>query len=127
MLNTGAYDASANYSQILYQQQNVTQAQEGKDAARLLEVFSGRDCIQTNSSAEALHPILGWSCQSSANGSCYQATYEIKSFTVVSAEQINGAGGKCWVASTGGAQESIGRSSVLGVVSGVLILIAALL
>jgi hypothetical protein len=126
-MNAGAYDASANYSRIFYQQQNVTQPQEGKDAARLLEVFSGRDCTQTNSSAEALLPILGWSCQSSSNGSCYQAAYEINSFTVVSAEQVNSAGGKCWVASTGDAQESIGRSSVLGVVSGVLILIAALL
>jgi hypothetical protein len=126
-LNAGAYDASANYSRVFYQQQNVTQPQEGKDAARLLEVFSGRDCVQTNSSAKALHPILGWSCQSSVNGSCYQTGHGIESFTVVSAEQVNGAGGKCWVASTGGAQESIGRSSVLGVVSGVLILIAALL
>jgi hypothetical protein len=125
-LNAGAFDASANYSRIFYQQQNVTQSQEGKDAARLLEVFSGRDCVQRDSSAGSLIPILGWSCQSSANGSCYQASYGIKSFTVVSAEQVNGGGGKCWVASTGGAQEGIGRSSVLGLVSGVLILIALL-
>lgn len=126
-MNAGAFDASANYSQIFYQQQNVTQPQEGKDAARLLEVFSGHDCVQTDSSAGSLRPILGWSCQSSANGSCYQAAYGIESFTVVSAEQVNGASGKCWVASTGGAQENLGRSSVLGLVSVVLILVAALL
>jgi hypothetical protein len=97
------------------------------DAARLLEVFSGRDCIQTERSAEALLPILEWSCQSPENGSCYQTNYGIKNFLVVSAEQVNGASGKCRVASTGGAEESFGGHSVLGLVSGVLVVIAALL
>jgi hypothetical protein len=126
-LTADAFDASANYSRIFYQQQNVTQPQEGMNAARLLEVFSGRDCIQTDRSAEALLPILGWSCQSSGNGSCYQTNYGIKSFLVVSAEKVNGASGKCWVASTGGAKESSGGYSVLGLVSGVLVVVAALL
>jgi hypothetical protein len=97
------------------------------DAARLLKVFSGRDCIQIDRSAEALLPILGWSCQSSGNRSCYQTNYGIESFLVVSAEQVNGASGKCWVASMGGAEESLGGHSVLGLVSGVLVSVAALL
>jgi hypothetical protein len=127
VLNAAAFDDSANYPRILYQQQNITQPEEGKDAARLLEVFSGRDCIQTDSSAEALYPILGWSCQSSADGSCYQTNYEIKSFSVVSAAEINAADGKCWVASTGNAGESVRRSSVLGMVDTAVVLFAAAL
>lgn len=125
--NAGAFDSSANYSRILYQQQNVTQPQEGQDAARLLEVFSGRDCIQTNSSGGALLPILGWSCQSAENGSCYQTNYPIQSFTVVSAAQVNGGSGKCWVASTGDAGQSLRSDSMLGWVGGALVLFAAAL
>lgn len=127
MLNAAVFDASANYSRIFYQQQNVTQSEEGKDAARLLQAFSGRDCVQTNSSTEALYPILGWSCQSSANGSCYQTNYAIKSFSVVSAGEVNAAGGKCWVASTGDAGESPRRSSLLGLVGAAVVLFAAAL
>lgn len=127
MLNAGAFDASANYSRILYQQQNVTQPQEGQDAARLLEVFSGRDCVQTNSSAEALFPILGWSCQSAENGSCYQTSYAIQSFLVVSAAQVNGGSGKCWVASTGDAGDSVRRSFALALAGGAVALFAAAL
>ncbi|KEQ73139.1 hypothetical protein M436DRAFT_47021, partial [Aureobasidium namibiae CBS 147.97] len=121
------FDASANYSRILYRQQNVTQPQEGQDAARLLEVFSGRDCVQINFSAEALYPILGWSCQSPENGSCYQTNYTIQSFLVVSASKVNGGSGKCWVASIGDAGDSVGRSNALALVGGAVALFAAAL
>ena len=126
--DAGAYDASANYSRILYRQKNVTgPAEEGKDAADLLEVFPGRDCVQTNSSAESVYPILGWSCQSSEGGSCYQTPYAIQSFLVVSAAEVNQGSGKCWVASTGDAVESMRRSSVSAWVGGAVALFAAAL
>jgi hypothetical protein len=126
-MNANAYSAQTNYSRLWYQQQNVTSPSQGQDAARIFEVFSGRDCRQTNSSTEAVYPVLGWTCQSSAGGDCYEAPYNIMSFQVGSAAMINAGSKKCWVASTGMAADRVGSGSAATAVGFMAVLLAGML
>ncbi|KAI5211564.1 hypothetical protein AUEXF2481DRAFT_5249 [Aureobasidium subglaciale EXF-2481] len=127
LFNTDAYSNQLNYSRVWYQQQNVTSPNQGEDATRLLEVFSGRNCQQTNASAETVHPILGWTCQSSGNGDCYEAPYNIMSFQVGSAAAVNSQYKKCWTASTGMGPERPGSGKAAAAVGAVAILFAGIL
>ncbi|KAG9664404.1 hypothetical protein KCU95_g828, partial [Aureobasidium melanogenum] len=127
IFNADAYSTQTNYSRIWYQQQNVTSPAQGEDAARIFEVFSGRDCHQTGSSNETVYPIWGWTCQSSASGECYETPYNIMSFQIGSAAAVNSAVKKCWVASTGAAAERSGGSRTAAAVGAVAILAAGLL
>jgi hypothetical protein len=90
-------------------------------------VFSGRNCRQTNSSAETVHPVMGWTCQSSAGGDCYEAPYNIVSFQVGSAAMVNAGSKKCWVASTGMAAERVGSGSTATAVGFMAVLLAGML
>ncbi|CAD0100287.1 unnamed protein product [Aureobasidium mustum] len=127
IFNADTYSTQTNYSRLRYQQQNITSPSQGEDAARMLEVFSGRDCHQTGSSNTTVYPILGWTCQSSASGDCYEAPYNIMSFQIGSAAAINSAAKKCWVASTGAAAEKLGSGRTATNVGAVAILVAGLL
>jgi hypothetical protein len=90
-------------------------------------VFSGRDCRQTDSSAEAVYPVMGWTCQSSAGGDCYETPYDIMSFQVGSAAMVNAGSKKCWVASTGLATDRSGSSNAATAVGVMALLLAGML
>lgn len=92
------YNARANYSQLWYQQENVTgKIGAGRDAARQLSVYSGRDCHSINGSEpRSTEPWFGWTCQSEAGGQCDQVPISIKSFLIADASSINRGHPKCW-------------------------------
>ncbi|KAG9603284.1 hypothetical protein KCU77_g1204, partial [Aureobasidium melanogenum] len=114
IFNANAYSPRTNYSRIWYQQQNVTSPTQGEDAERIFEVFDSRDCYQTGPTNETVYPILGWTCQSSANGECYEAPYNIRSFQIGSAWSVNSGAKKCWTASTGVAAERLRTAAAVG-------------
>ncbi|KAG9524356.1 hypothetical protein KCV07_g1882, partial [Aureobasidium melanogenum] len=92
------YDSQANYSQLWYQQENVTgKIGAGQDAARQLSVYSGRNCHSINGSEpRTLEPWFGWTCQSEVGGQCDQVPISIQSFLIADASSINSGYPKCW-------------------------------
>ncbi|THW90557.1 hypothetical protein D6D15_04483 [Aureobasidium pullulans] len=92
------YNLLANYSQVWYQQTNITgKIGAGQDAARQLSVYSGRDCHSINGSElRTLEPWIGWTCQSEAGGQCDTVPISIKSFLIADASSINNGYPKCW-------------------------------
>lgn len=92
------YDAQANYSQLWYQQENISgKIGAGQDAARQLSVYSGRDCHSINGSEpRTLEPWIGWTCQSEVGGQCDRVPISIKSFLIADASSINKGYPKCW-------------------------------
>ncbi|KAK6004695.1 hypothetical protein QM012_008557 [Aureobasidium pullulans] len=125
IFNADAYSTQTNYSGIWYFQQNFTWPAQGEDAERIFEVFDAKDCHQTGPTNDSIYPILGWTCQSSAKGDCYEAPYNIRSFQIGSAAGINSKIKKCWIASTGAAAERFGGSSRTAVAVGALTVLAA--
>lgn len=106
--NSDTFSAEQNYSRVGYLQRNVSSPEEGEDGARLFEVFSGRDCVATNSSDNAIYPWYGWTCQSPEEGSCLTVSYSVASFQVASAWEISSRGDKCWTAAYQGAANNKG-------------------
>ncbi|KAG2170876.1 hypothetical protein VTO58DRAFT_103460 [Aureobasidium pullulans] len=92
------YNLLAKYSQVWYQQTNITgKIGAGQDAARQLSVYSGRDCHSINGSElRTLEPWIGWTCQSEAGGQCDTVPISIKSFLIADASLINNGYPKCW-------------------------------
>ncbi|KAK5173154.1 uncharacterized protein LTR77_003276 [Saxophila tyrrhenica] len=110
-----------NYSQISYLQRNTSSPEEGKDAARLFEVYSGRDCIASDSSDGSVHPWFGWTCQGPIDGSCSTVPYSVASFQVGSAWEINSrGGGQCWDAALKGAAAGRDRVAVNAAIVAIL-------
>ncbi|KAH0337331.1 hypothetical protein KCU81_g8148, partial [Aureobasidium melanogenum] len=110
VFNANSYSAQTNYSRIWYQQQNFTSPKQGEDAARIFE------CLAAETT-----------CQSSGNGECYEAPYNIGSFQIGSAAAVNSGAKKCWVASTGSAAERFSGSKTAAAVGAAAILAAGML
>jgi len=124
--NANFYSAKVDYTKVWYHQQNGTSPSPGKNADRLFSVYSGFDCNQNGSHPNKVYPILSWTCQSSAEGDCYEAPYPIMSFGVGSAEDIN-ARQKCLVRWTGSAAKGLGSGTTAAAVGAVVMLMAGVL
>jgi hypothetical protein len=127
LLNTNAYSADINYSRILYKQENIYAPSPGSNSDVLFSVYSGRYC-HTNSSIPRKHSSsLKWTCQSSVEGGCHEAPYNIMSFGVSSAKAINHHLKKCLTASTGTPTNGVGSGSTAATVGVIAMLVAGML
>ncbi|KAI5199894.1 hypothetical protein E4T39_05991 [Aureobasidium subglaciale] len=88
--NTSIYTSHepVDWVLMMYLQQNFATAKLEK-ARRFLGIYSGEHCTTTATSADTYNPTIGWSCQSSTNGSCSQAPYSIRSFFIGSTELLS--------------------------------------
>lgn len=127
--NLDTYDAGANYSQVWFQQVNLTSEEvgEGESAGRFFKVYSLPDCA-TLSTANGGDDPVEWnpwyeqSCQSASGGNCHLVPHNIQSFSIQQdTSDSYGQGCQDWVF-PGSASQSSRRSSL--VVGGVAILVA---
>ncbi|CAK1367924.1 unnamed protein product [Cercospora beticola] len=115
LTNIEAFDASANYSNIRYQQTNATgNGESGSgDAVIALQIYPARNCRDAPPEAP-LSAFYGWSCQSEEEGQCRTAEYSVKSIMISDASSINAREwqDKCWDFAQGGGANGLERSSV---------------
>jgi hypothetical protein len=96
LLNAESYNASANYSSVLYRQHisspNDKTQEPGGRADRRTTLYGGKRCSEKDpNNDKGLLPWYGFSCLSEDKGSCGTAGYGFQSFTVQPAGQE-----KCW-------------------------------
>jgi hypothetical protein len=127
LLNTNAYPADIAYSRILYTQQNITSPSPGEDAQAYLSVFSGRYCQPNASLPHNGYPTVSWSCQTSNEGDCYKAPYNILSIEVGSAAGPSRNMKKCVTRWGDAATKGISSGSTTAIVGTVIMLVAGLL
>ena len=87
ILNAEEYDASANYSSVLYQQHfpnpNTEDQEPGHNAKRRATLYSGRGCTQKDPNDDkGLQSWYGFSCLTGDKGSCGTGPYSIQSFYI---------------------------------------------
>lgn len=127
VLNSAAFTFPTNYSRIWYQQTNESMdgaTAPGEMAARLLTVYSDRDCRQSRwypPKELELAPVYSWTCQSEAAGECYSTPEEIQSFHISSAA-VYGNGKKCVTMEARGSAEELKPGCFLPVFVGFMIM-----
>ncbi|KAI4853507.1 hypothetical protein E4T44_00796 [Aureobasidium sp. EXF-8845] len=127
LLNTNAYPTNVAYSRILYTQQNITSPSPGENAQALLSVYSGRHCHPNDSLPHNGYPTVSWSCQTSDEGDCYKAPYNILSIEVDSAAGANHRLKKCATRWRDAATKGIGSGSTVAIMGTVIMLVAGVL
>ena len=127
VLNSAAFSFAANYSRIWYQQTNKSMpgtTAPGEMAARLLTVYTVRDCRQNRGYPPKeleLAPVYSWTCQSEAAGECYSTSEEIQSFHISSAA-VYGDGKHCVTMEARGSAEELRPGCFLSVFVGFMIM-----
>ncbi|KAH7399071.1 hypothetical protein DE146DRAFT_656464 [Phaeosphaeria sp. MPI-PUGE-AT-0046c] len=97
--NTEAYDASANYSSVLYRQHisspNTDDQKPGHRAERRATIYPGKGCTQKDPNDDkGLLPWFGLSCLSEDKGRCGTTPYSIQSFYIQAGDSEKQ--GTCW-------------------------------
>lgn len=97
ILNADEYDASANYSSVMYRQHllnpNTDDQKPGHPARRRATLYPGKGCTEKDPNDEnGLQPWYGFSCWSEDEGSCGTAPYSFQSFYI----QAGNEDRKCW-------------------------------
>ncbi|KAF1834268.1 hypothetical protein BDW02DRAFT_647718 [Decorospora gaudefroyi] len=114
--NAEAYNASANYSSVLYRQHisnpNTKEQEPGSRAERITTLYGGKGCTQIDPNDDKdILPWYGFSCWSEAQGSCGTTSYNIQSFTVQ--PRSPEAYWKCWVFAKNGQSGAVRVSGSL--------------
>jgi hypothetical protein len=127
VLNAASFTFPTNYSRIWYQQTNESMdgtTAPGEMAARLLTVYTVRDCRQSRGYPPKeleLAPVYSWTCQSEASGECFSTPEEIQSFHISSAA-VYGDGKKCVTMEARGSAEELRPGCFLSVFVGFMIM-----
>jgi hypothetical protein len=127
VLNAASFTFPTNYSRIWYQQTNESMdgtTAPGEMAARLLTVYTVRDCRQSRGYPPKeleLAPVYSWTCQSEASGECFSTPEEIQSFHISSAA-VYGDGKKCVTMEARGSAEELRLGCFLSVFVGFMIM-----
>jgi hypothetical protein len=86
--NKDAFDASANYSSVLYRQSSLgstPESEPGYPANVRATVYPGKRCTERdpdNNSTDGLLPWYGFGCLSEDKGRCGTTSYSIASFRI---------------------------------------------
>jgi len=129
--NTNAYDASANYSSVLYRQSisnPITDEQEiGESAAIRTTIYPGKRCSErdpNDNSTQGLLPWYGFGCLSEEKGRCGTTPYSIASFRITPPHP---EGQKCWDFARYGQSSAVrlSKSILAAFVSTILALVIA--
>ena len=99
ILNADDYDASANYSSVLYRQKvpnpNTDDQKPGHPAGRRATLYPGKGCTGKDPNDEkGLQPWYGLSCWSEDKGRCGTAPYSFQSFYIQAGDKDSE--NKCW-------------------------------
>jgi hypothetical protein len=93
--NAKSYDASVNYSRVLYQQHIESLDMSDRPADKLVTVYGAKKCSEKDpNDNEGLLPWFGFSCLGEDQGSCGTTPYSIQSFRVTPTDADDGR--KCW-------------------------------
>lgn len=126
--NAEAFNASMNYSSILYRQWSGA-TQVGAYGNRRLTVYGSADCKTdekpTFAAGSQADPAYGFGCWSPSEGSCGTVPYSMRSFKVGPGD--NDESGACWVFTKEEvAMSKSASASVSGQYSAVAVVLAAL-
>ena len=82
--NLDNYDSQANYSNVWYHQQAITDPEEGEPARWVLYTYAFDDCRQVVAGVEdsSEYPWFEVSCQTGADGECHTTPRPIRSFAI---------------------------------------------
>lgn len=99
ILNADNYDASANYSSVLYRQHfpnpNTDDQKPGHPAERRATLYPGKGCTEKDPNDEkGLQPWYGLSCWSEDKGRCGTAPYSFQSFYINAGD--DNSDNQCW-------------------------------
>jgi hypothetical protein len=97
--NADAYNASANYSSVLYRQYisspNGNEQEPGAAAVRRATLYGAKGCTEAKpNDGEGLLPWYGFSCLSENQGSCGTTRFGFQSFKLLPAASDKSY--KCW-------------------------------
>ncbi|OAK98028.1 hypothetical protein IQ06DRAFT_295404 [Phaeosphaeriaceae sp. SRC1lsM3a] len=129
--NTEAYDASANYSSVLYRQHisnpNTDDQKPGHRAERRATIYPGKGCTQkdpNDNSTSGILPWFGLSCLSEDKGRCGNTPYSIQSFYIQAGDPDSQ--NQCWDFAKNG-QSGAARLSTSAVAAFVALVVAVCL
>lgn len=82
--NLDNYDDQANYSNIWYHQQAITDPEEGEPSRWVLYTYAFEDCVQVVAGVEdsSEYPWFEVSCQTGPDGECHTTPRPIRSFAI---------------------------------------------